>query len=65
MAYLDVEKINDQFGDRIIGGGGNVGVWVMEIAEVILIDNKYEVLEAVLMDALRIPLPMSPSSHMI
>ena len=51
VAYFDVEKINDQF-YMIIGGGGNVGVFVGD-SEVILIDNKYEVLEAVLMDALR------------
>ena len=38
VAYFDVEKINDQF-YMIIGGGGNVGVFVGD-SEVILIDNK-------------------------
>lgn len=49
--YFEIEKINDQF-YMLVGGGGNVGVFVSE-DEVILIDNKYEIIEDILMASLR------------
>ena len=49
--YFEIEKINDQF-YMLVGGGGNVGVFDSE-DEVILIDNKYEIIEDILMASLR------------
>ena len=49
--FFEIEKINDQF-YMLVGGGGNVGVFVSE-DEVILIDNKYEIIEDILMASLR------------
>lgn len=51
VTYFTIEKINDHF-YMLVGGGGNVGVYV-GATHVVLIDNKYEILETVLMDALR------------
>ena len=51
VKYLQIEKINSQF-YMLVGGGGNVGVFISN-GEVILIDNKYEILEDVLMTSLR------------
>tara|TARA_B110000444_G_scaffold128919_1_gene121309 strand:- start:137 stop:1072 length:936 start_codon:yes stop_codon:yes gene_type:complete len=49
--YFDIVKINNQF-YMLAGGGGNVGVFVSD-NDVILIDNKYEIIEDVLMSSLR------------
>tara|TARA_B110000438_G_scaffold79130_1_gene79225 strand:- start:118 stop:1053 length:936 start_codon:yes stop_codon:yes gene_type:complete len=49
--YFDIVKINNQF-YMLVGGGGNVGVFVSD-NDVILIDNKYEIIEDVLMSSLR------------
>ena len=51
VKYFEVEKINDQF-YMLIGGGGNVGVFVSD-KNVIMVDNKYEIIEEVLMSSLR------------
>lgn len=51
VKYFEIEKINSQF-YMLVGGGGNVGVFISN-GEVILIDNKYEILEDVLMTSLR------------
>lgn len=51
VKYFEIEKINDQF-YMLIGGGGNVGVFISN-GEVILIDNKYAIIEDVLMASLR------------
>tara|TARA_B100002019_G_C21271105_1_gene602368 strand:+ start:3694 stop:4629 length:936 start_codon:yes stop_codon:yes gene_type:complete len=51
VKYLDIEKINNQF-YMLVGGGGNVGVFISN-GEVILVDNKYEIIEDVLMASLR------------
>ena len=51
VKYFEIEKINNQF-YMLVGGGGNVGVFI-SIGEVILIDNKYEIIEDVLMASLR------------
>lgn len=51
VKYFKIEKINNKF-YMLIGGGGNVGVFISD-GEVILIDNKYEILEDVLMASLR------------
>lgn len=51
VKYFEIEKINDQF-YMIVGGGGNVGVFISK-GEVILIDNKYEIIEDLLMASLR------------
>jgi len=51
VKYFQIEKINSQF-YMLVGGGGNVGVFISN-GEVILIDNKYEILEDVLMTSLR------------
>ena len=51
VKYFEVEKINDQF-YMLIGGGGNVGVFVSD-KNVIMVDNKYEIIEEVLMSSLK------------
>lgn len=51
VKYFKIEKINNKF-YMLKGGGGNVGVFISD-GEVILIDNKYEILEDVLMASLR------------
>ena len=51
VKYFEIEKINNQF-YMLEGGGGNVGVFISN-GEVILIDNKYEIIEDVLMASLR------------
>ena len=51
VKYFEIEKINNQF-YMLVGGGGNVGVFISN-QEVILIDNKYEIIEDVLMASLR------------
>lgn len=51
VKYFKIEKINNQF-YMLVGGGGNVGVFISS-GEVILIDNKYEIIEDVLMASLR------------
>ena len=51
VKYFEIEKINSQF-YMIVGGGGNVGVFISE-NDVVLIDNKYEIIEDVLMTSLR------------
>lgn len=51
VKYFEIEKINNQF-YVLVGGGGNVGVFISS-GEVILIDNKYEIIEDVLMASLR------------
>ena len=51
LKYFEIEKINNQF-YMLVGGGGNVGVFISS-GEVILIDNKYEIIEDVLMASLR------------
>lgn len=51
VKYFKIEKINNKF-YMLLGGGGNVGVFISD-EEVILIDNKYEILEDVLMASLR------------
>ena len=51
VKYFKIEKINNKF-YMLLGGGGNVGVFISD-GEVILIDNKYEILEDVLMASLR------------
>ena len=51
VKYIEIEKINNQF-YMLVGGGGNVGVFISN-GEVILIDNKYEIIEDVLMASLR------------
>jgi len=42
VKYFEIEKINNQF-YMLVGGGGNVGVFISN-GEVILIDNKYEII---------------------
>ncbi|MBL6644267.1 MAG: MBL fold metallo-hydrolase [Flavobacteriaceae bacterium] len=51
VKYFEIEKINNQF-YMLVGGGGNVGVFISN-GGVILIDNKYEIIEDVLMASLR------------
>ena len=51
VKYFKIEKINNKF-YMLLGGGGNVGVFISD-EEVILIDNKYEILEDILMASLR------------
>ena len=51
VQYFEIEKINDQF-YMLVGGGGNVGVFVSE-NDVVLIDNKYEIIEDILMASLK------------
>ena len=51
VKYLKIEKINDAF-YMVVGGGGNVGVFVSD-KNVIMIDNKYEIIENVMMSTLR------------
>ena len=51
VKYFEIEKINNQF-YMLVGGGGNVGVFVSD-NDVVLIDNKYEIIEDVLMASLR------------
>jgi cyclase len=51
VKYFEIEKINNQF-YMLVGGGGNVGVFISN-GEVILIDNKYEIIQDVLMASLR------------
>lgn len=51
VKYFKIEKINNKF-YMLLGGGGNVGVFISD-GEVILIDNKYEILEDILMASLR------------
>ena len=51
IKYFEIEKINDQF-YMLVGGGGNVGVFVSD-EDVVLVDNKYEIIEEVLMNSLR------------
>ena len=51
VKYFEIEKINNKF-YMLVGGGGNVGVFISN-GEVILIDNKYEILEDVFMASLR------------
>ena len=48
---FEIEKINNQF-YMLVGGGGNVGVFVSD-EDVVLVDNKYEIIEEVLMNSLR------------
>ena len=51
VKYFEVEKINDQF-YMLIGGGGNVGIYISD-EKVVMVDNKYEIIEEVLMSSLR------------
>ncbi|MDB4066834.1 MBL fold metallo-hydrolase [Flavobacteriaceae bacterium] len=51
VKYFEVEKINDQF-YMLIGGGGNVGIYISD-ENVVMVDNKYEIIEEVLMSSLR------------
>jgi len=51
VKYFEIEKINSQF-YMLVGGGGNVGVFVSD-NDVVLIDNKYEIIEDILMTSLR------------
>ena len=51
VKYFEIEKINNEF-YMLVGGGGNVGVFVSD-NDVVLIDNKYEIIEDVLMASLR------------
>lgn len=51
VKFFEIEKINDQF-YMLVGGGGNVGVFVTE-KDVVLIDNKYEIIQEVVMSSLR------------
>tara|TARA_B100000768_G_scaffold49482_1_gene48229 strand:- start:385 stop:1320 length:936 start_codon:yes stop_codon:yes gene_type:complete len=51
VKYFEIEKINNQF-YMLVGGGGNVGVFVSD-NDVVLIDNKYEIIEDILMTSLR------------
>ena len=51
VKYFEIKKINNKF-YMLVGGGGNVGVFITN-NEVILIDNKYEIIEDILMASLR------------
>ena len=51
VTYFEIEKINNQF-YMLVGGGGNVGVFISD-QNVVLIDNKYEIIEDVLMTSLK------------
>ena len=51
VKYFEVEKINDQF-YMLIGGGGNVGIYISD-ENVVMVDNKFEIIEEVLMSSLR------------
>ena len=51
VKYFEIKKINNEF-YMLVGGGGNVGVFITN-NEVILIDNKYEIIEDILMASLR------------
>ena len=51
VKYFEIEKINNQF-YMLVGGGGNVGVFISD-QNVVLIDNKYEIIEDVLMTSLK------------
>ena len=62
VKYFEIEKINNQF-YMLVGGGGNVGVFISN-EEVILIDNKYEIIEEVLMSSLR-EITSNPIKHII
>ena len=48
----------------LVGGGGNVGVFISN-GEVILIDNKYEILEDVFMASLRDDITDKPIKYII
>lgn len=51
VTYFEIEKINNQF-YMLVGGGGNVGVFISD-KNVVLIDNKYEIIEDILMTSLK------------
>tara|TARA_B100000809_G_C15084058_1_gene510748 strand:- start:207 stop:1142 length:936 start_codon:yes stop_codon:yes gene_type:complete len=51
VTYFEIEKINNQF-YMLVGGGGNVGVFISD-QNVVLIDNKYEIIEDILMTSLK------------
>lgn len=51
VTYFEIEKINNQF-YMLVGGGGNVGVFISD-HNVVLIDNKYEIIEDILMTSLK------------
>jgi glyoxylase-like metal-dependent hydrolase (beta-lactamase superfamily II) len=51
VKYFEIEKINEQF-YMLVGGGGNVGVFITD-HDVVLIDNKYEIIEDILMTSLK------------
>ncbi len=51
IKYFQIKKVNEQF-YMLVGGGGNVGVFVSD-NDVILVDNKYEIIEDILMSSLR------------
>jgi glyoxylase-like metal-dependent hydrolase (beta-lactamase superfamily II) len=51
VKYFEIEKINEQF-YMLVGGGGNVGVFISD-HDVVLIDNKYEIIEDILMTSLK------------
>lgn len=51
VTYFEIEKINNQF-YMLVGGGGNVGVFISD-QNVVLIDNKYEIMEDILMTSLK------------
>jgi glyoxylase-like metal-dependent hydrolase (beta-lactamase superfamily II) len=51
VKYFEIEKINEQF-YMLVGGGGIVGVFISD-HDVVLIDNKYEIIEDILMTSLK------------
>jgi len=51
VTFLEIQKINENF-YMLVGGGGNVGVFIGD-NDVILIDNKYEIIEDVLLETIK------------
>lgn len=63
VTYFEIEKINNQF-YMLVGGGGNVGVFISD-QNVVLIDNKYEIIEDVLMTSLQKKITDKPIEYII
>jgi glyoxylase-like metal-dependent hydrolase (beta-lactamase superfamily II) len=51
VKYFESVKVTDQF-YMLVGGGGNVGLFISQDG-IVMIDNKYEILEDLIMSAVR------------